>query len=286
MLYSMTGFGKEVLHLPAKKVTIEVKSLNSKQFDLNLRMPSYYREKEAEVRSYLSRELVRGKVDFSIYVEVTGPEDAARINTPLLESYLDQLGRIAGNRNLDSDMLAIAMRLPDVLRTEKDELDENEWNEVWNGMKSAISKFNNFRQQEGAVLQKDFLERVEAIRNLSLEIEPFEPERMETVKARLKKQLDQLKEADSNRFEQELIFYLEKLDITEEKVRLRNHLDYFIETMEKEPHPGKKLGFICQEIGREINTTGSKANHAEIQKCVVQMKDELEKIKEQMANVL
>ena len=285
MIQSMTGFGKEVLQLPQKKITLELKSLNSKNLDLNARLPLLYREKEMEMRKMLSEELSRGKIDFNLQVELTGTEVSTEINKPLVEAYMGQLRTIASGDELK--LLELALRLPDTLKSDKDELDPEEYGQILEGLKRVIRKLQDFRQKEGAALEVDFQKRISSLETLLEEVKSLDTERIDSIRTRLEKAVNDLQtEVDANRFEQELIYYLEKYDITEEKVRLANHLKYFSKTMETEEAGGKKLGFICQEIGREINTIGSKANFAPMQKCVVQMKDELEKIKEQMLNVL
>lgn len=286
MILSMTGFGKAVIQLSGKKITVEIKSLNSKSLDLNVRVPSLYREVELDIRNMIAASVVRGKVDFNLYVENTGVESQTSINTELVKEYAKQLEGIKSELSIESDTLSIAMRMPDALKTERGELDKNEWASVKECISSALERLNEFRSTEGKSLEADLTGRIAAIRDYSQKVLPFEEERIGRVKERLAKGLESLGEnADPNRFEQELIFYIEKLDINEEKVRLAQHLEYFENTM-KTSAPGKKLGFISQEIGREINTMGSKANHAEIQKYVVGMKDELEKIKEQVLNTL
>jgi uncharacterized protein (TIGR00255 family) len=291
MTYSMTGFGKAVCELPNKKVSIEIKSLNSKQLDLNTRIPGVYREKELLLRNEISTRLVRGKVDLSVFVESVVSDKVTQINRQAIEEYHRQLQPIAQTLGMETntDMLRIIMSLPDTVKTEQAEVDENEWGLVMDAFNKAILNIEAFRLQEGAVLATEINQRIQNIRNLLAQVEPLEKERIIKIRARLHDSLQELAgkfQVDENRFEQELIFYLEKLDITEEKVRLTNHLDYFNETMgDKEP-AGKKLGFITQEIGREINTLGSKANDAVIQRYVIQMKDELEKIKEQILNLL
>ncbi|MGQ1783566.1 MULTISPECIES: YicC/YloC family endoribonuclease [unclassified Saccharicrinis] len=291
MIKSMTGFGKATCELPDKKISIEIKSLNSKQLDVNMRLPNMYREKDLVLRNELANQLGRGKVDVGFYIDFLGAEKNASINPQVIETYFNQLSPLADKLGLteNTDILRAIMPLPDTVKIEQAELDESEWATIFSTFKSALNNLNSFRAQEGEVLQKEITERISNIRNYQAAVEPFEAERIEKVRERILDQLNELKEKinlDQNRFEQEMIFYLEKLDITEEKVRLTNHLDYFIETIEKEDLVGKKLGFITQEIGREINTMGSKANHSEIQKLVIQMKDELEKIKEQNLNVL
>ncbi len=291
MLVSMTGFGKATCELNNKKLTIEIKSLNSKQLDVSSRIPGFYREKEIEVRNLISKNLVRGKIDFSMYAEVTGTENNSIVNTELVKAYYEQLSKLSdefGNNNKE-DLLAIIMRLPDTLKTEREELNEEEWKIVMENIQCALNDLMQFRKQEGKSLEADIRERIYEIQNLLKQIDPFESQRIEKVKERLRtnlKELSENDEYDENRFEQELIFYLEKMDITEEKVRLAHHLDYFLKTMELNDAIGKKLGFISQEIGREVNTLGSKANDSDMQKIVIRMKDELEKIKEQLLNVL
>ena len=285
MIYSMTGYGKSVLQLPTKKVTIELKSLNSKNLDLNARMPSIYREKELSIRKVLADKLVRGKVDFSIYVEATAEDTSSQINTPVVKQYIEQLKNVVDGDAVE--LLKMAVRFPDALNTVREEIDENEWHTIETGIHKAIADLNDYRLNEGKVLELDFNERILAIDKILEQIIAIDPERVEGVRERLLKGVEELKEKyDENRFEQELVYYIEKFDITEEKVRLKNHLNYFTESMNSEESNGKKLGFISQEMGREINTIGSKSNYAPMQQLVVQMKDELEKIKEQLLNVL
>ncbi len=288
MIQSMTGYGKSVLQLPTKKVTIEIKSLNSKNLDLNARIPSYYKEKELEVRKKLATALVRGKVDFSIYVEMTADETSTTINKGVVNEYMNQLRNVVqtGNSN-NVELLKMAVRMPDALKTEREELDENEWATITQHIEVALKEIIQYRTDEAASLEVDFKQRITNIKRCLDEVNSMDSDRITNVKARLQKAIDDLKvETDENRFEQELIYYLEKLDINEEKVRLANHLDYFLQELDSSQSNGKKLGFIVQEIGREVNTTGSKANYAPMQKVVIQMKDELEKIKEQILNVL
>lgn len=281
----MTGFGKQVLQLPGKKITVELKSLNSRNLDLNARVPQAYREKELDFRNTIARALERGKIDFSLYVEANGEAATARINEGVVRDYMDQLGRLAGGEQVQ--LLEMALRLPDTLRTEKEEIDPEEYEAIQQALKAALDGLQAFRSEEGKALEADFTARVQNIQSLLGEVESLDGDRLAAVRQRLEKAVAELKETvDANRFEQELIYYLEKYDITEEKVRLSKHLDYFLSTLQAPQSHGKKLGFICQEIGREINTIGSKANHAPMQRVVVQMKDELEKIKEQMLNVL
>ena len=285
MILSMTGYGKAVVELPQKKVTVEIKTLNSKSLDLNVRVPTFYREKELEIRGKLSRQLVRGKIDFSIFIESTGSEVMTSINKDVVNNYIDQLRAIAVTT--PESLLEIAMRLPDTLKTEREQLDESQWVEIDKTIDGAIEKVIQFRSDEGKVLWQDFTNRIKAIQQLSDEVIGLDKERIQQMRDRLEKSISDLKQTvDENRFEQELMYYLEKLDITEEKVRLNNHLEYFLQELNSNDSNGKKLGFISQEIGREVNTTGSKSNFAPMQKVVVQMKDELEKIKEQLLNVL
>jgi uncharacterized protein (TIGR00255 family) len=288
MIQSMTGYGKSVLQLPTKKVTIEIKSLNSKNLDLNVRIPSYYKEKELDVRKKLANALVRGKVDFSIFVEMTADETSTKINHSVVKQYMQQLRNVFQTGTSDDiELLKMAIKMPDALNTEREELDENEWTLINQSIDVAIKEIVQYRMDEAASLEIDFKERITNIKKYLEEVYSFDADRIENVKARLQKAIDDLKvETDQNRFEQELIYYLEKLDINEEKVRLTNHLEYFLQTLETEDSNGKKLGFIVQEMGREINTTGSKANFAPMQKAVIQMKNELEQIKEQILNVL
>ena len=282
----MTGFGKAFLQLPNKKITVEIKSLNSKGLDLNVRTPSIYREMELQIRNSIAQRLERGKIDFSLYIEVTGEETSAKINVPIVKGYINQMKEVIPNAD-ETELMKMAVRMPDTLKTEREELDKNEWVQIEKVINEALDNISTFRSDEGASLEKEFELRISNIENLMNEAVSYDSERVETVKTRLRTALEELKATiDENRFEQELIFYLEKYDITEERVRLGNHLNYFLETMKNEEALGRKLGFITQEIGREINTMGSKSNHTEMQKLVVQMKDELEKIKEQVLNVL
>jgi len=292
MLKSMTGFGKAVLELGNKKVTIEIKSLNSKQLDIFTRIPNLYKEKDIEIRNLLKSELNRGKIELSLFVESVGSEKEVNINIPIVKEYYRQLSQASNEIGINTDneqLLQTIMRLPETLKIEYEELDEKEWLSIAAGIKQALLDIQAFRVQEGTALKKDIYARIDNITDLSSQVPQFEKQRIETVKTRLRDKLHELSEKqniDENRFEQELIYFLEKLDITEEKVRLANHCKYFLETAKNESNAGKKLGFIAQEIGREINTLGSKANESNIQKLVIQMKDELEKIKEQILNVL
>lgn len=285
MIQSMTGFGKHVVQLPSKKITIELKSLNSKSLDINARTPQSYREKELELRKMIADVLIRGKIDFGLYLEITGEETTAEVNQGVVKKYMQQLANIA--KGDDVKLLEMALRMPDTMKTDKGDIDKMEYEAIKKAMKQALSEIVDFRNEEGQVLEKDFIARLKSLNTLLEEVKTMDPERLDTVRERLEKAVADLKvELDANRFEQELIYYLEKYDITEEKVRLANHLDYFETTLKSQDSNGKKLGFIAQEIGREINTIGSKANYAPMQQLVVQMKDELEKIKEQMLNVL
>lgn len=285
MIQSMTGFGKSVVALPTKKITIEIKSLNSKNLDLNARMPSMYREKELNIRKQIANTLVRGKVDFSLYSEVTGEAASTQINKTIINQYIKQLRDVVDGDEVE--LLKMAIRLPDATSTEREEIDDSEWKEIQKGIDDALQALTTYRIHEGEALEADFNIRIKNIDTLLQDVIKIDPERIEGVKERLRKAVDELKEnVDENRFEQELMYYIEKYDITEEKVRLQNHLEYFIKTLNSKDSNGKKLGFISQEMGREINTIGSKSNYAPMQKLVVQMKDELEKIKEQLLNVL
>ena len=284
MIQSMTGFGKAIGQTSGKKVTVEIRSLNSKGLDLNARIAPIFREKELTIRKLVGAALKRGKVDINIYAEVTGVESAAGINMELAKAYLEQLEVLSRETDTSGDLIAAVMRMPDVIGSSKNELSEEEWHFLKDLIVKALEKLERFRVQEGSSIANDFEQRLIEIEKSMKEIEPHEQQRMLTVRERLLKGLEGV-EIDSNRYEQEVIFYIEKLDINEEKVRLANHLKYFRETM-KEENSGKKLGFIAQEMGREINTLGSKSNYAPMQQHVVQMKDELEKIKEQVGNTL
>lgn len=291
MIQSMTGFGKATCEYANKKIVVEIKSLNSKQLDISTRVSGLYREKDIEIRNELSQQVERGKVDFALYVDNSGKESVTQINQSVVESYYQQIRQLSENIGIEvpSNWFEVLLRLPDTMKTETIELDENEWLEIRKTIAEAVGQLREFRIQEGKSLEAVFNSRIAHIGELLTQIEPFEQERVEKIKTRLQENLQALSEKidyDNNRLEQELIFYIEKLDVNEEKVRLRNHLDYFIETMQNEKAPGKKLGFIAQEIGREINTLGSKSNHSEMQKIVVAMKDDLEQIKEQVLNVL
>ena len=286
MIQSMTGFGKATLQLPTKKITVEVKSLNSKGLDLNVRMPSLYREMELGLRNQIALKLERGKVDFSIFIESTAEQTSTKVNVPIVKGYMEQLRAVYAEAD-EVELMKMAIRMPDTMKIECEEIDENDWAQITTAIDEAIQNILNFRKDEGQSLEKEFQLRIANIRQYMNEALALDHERVQTIKDRLHNAITELKVAvDENRFEQELIYYLEKLDITEEKVRLTNHLDYFLETIKGTEANGRKLGFITQEMGREINTMGSKSNHAQMQKLVVQMKDELEKIKEQVLNVL
>ena len=285
MIVSMTGFGKTESQFNAKKINIEIRSLNSKNIDLNFRLPHAYRELEPLLRKQLNQELKRGKIDVSIFIDHSGAETSTRLNTGVIEQYVEQLHTIEPAERLE--LLKMAVRLPDALKTEKEALSEEEKNHLFDHFSQTLTQINMHRHQEGKALNDDFLFRIGQLRQLLEKVIVVEPERKEKVTEKLKEGVSKLTiDIDQNRFEQELIYYIEKYDITEEIVRLKNHLDYFEQIQGGTEPVGKKLGFIAQEIGREINTIGSKANHAELQKIVVQMKDELEKIKEQLLNVL
>ena len=291
MIYSMTGYGKTVVVYKDKKICVEIKSLNSKSMDLSSRIAPLYREKEMEMRQMIAKALVRGKIDFSIWIEREAGVDATPINATLVENYYKQLKDISCKTGIPepADWFSVLMRMPDILaKVEVEVLDDDEWALVQTAVSEAIEQLVEFRRQEGAALQRKFTEKIDNIARLLSEIEPYEKARIEKIKARMIDSLQAIPEAeyDKNRLEQELIYYIEKLDISEEKQRLSNHLKYFRETMNELQGQGKKLGFIAQEMGREINTTGSKSNQAEMQKIVVKMKDELEQIKEQVLNVL
>jgi uncharacterized protein (TIGR00255 family) len=286
MIQSMTGFGKATLQLPTKKITVEVKSLNSKGLDLNVRMPSLYREMELGLRNQIALKLERGKVDFSIFIETTAEQTSTKVNVPIVKTYMNQLREVYADAD-ETELMKMAIRMPDTMKIERDEIDENDWVQIQTVIEEALQNILNFRRDEGMSLEKEFQLRIGNIRQYMTEALELDPERVQAIKDRLQTAISELKvNVDENRFEQELIYYLEKLDITEEKVRLTNHLDYFLETINGTEANGRKLGFITQEMGREINTMGSKSNHAQMQKLVVQMKDELEKIKEQVLNVL
>ena len=291
MIQSMTGYGKSVVTFNEKKIHVEIKSLNSKALDLSTRIAPLYREKEMEIRQLVAKTLIRGKVDFSIWIEKDAAADAAPINAALLENYYVQIKNISAKAGIPEpqDWFGTLLRLPDIMtRTEVEELSDEEWAAARRGVDEALAALVSFREQEGAALFRKFTEKVDNIATLLASIEPFEKSRVEKIRAKITEGLKNIPdvEYDKNRLEQELIYYIEKLDINEEKQRLANHLKYFRETMADGIGQGKKLGFIAQEMGREINTTGSKSNNAEMQNIVVKMKDELEQIKEQVLNVL
>jgi uncharacterized protein (TIGR00255 family) len=282
---SMTGYGKKETQWEDKRISIEIRALNSKNADVNLRTPSYTRELDTEIRKRIAAKMNRGKIDLNIHIEFNGQNAPTKINTQIVKSYMDQLEAF-GDTTL-SERLALAMRLPDTLNSDRDSLNDEEKKVIFELLDTVIKDINSYRADEGKSLEKDFILRIDLIESHLEALKKIEPERNQKIELKLREALADLKiEIDANRFEQELIFYLEKFDITEEKVRLKNHLDYFKKIMKSETPVGKKLGFIAQELGREINTIGSKANHSELQKIVVQMKDELEKIKEQLLNVL
>jgi uncharacterized protein (TIGR00255 family) len=290
MVQSMTGFGKAEIEFSNKKIVIEIKSLNSKQLDTNLRIPNTYREKDIEIRNLLSQSAERGKVELSIITD-TSDKTTNVINQTVVKNYYEEIKKITEELHVDvpEHWLSTVLRLPDAIKTDTSELDEKEWKVILQGIKKALASLNEFRAQEGLMLENVFKTKIGNIEELFKEIEIYEPERIEHIKTRIQESFlksETVRQYDENRFEQELIFYIDRLDINEEKSRLSNHLKYFIETLENERNQGRKLGFIAQEIGREINTLGSKSNHAAMQKIVVQMKDELEQIKEQILNVL
>ena len=285
MIASMTGYGKTILQLPTKKISIEIKSLNSKNLDINSRIAPQFRQKELEIRKMLADKLERGKIDLYIYTEITGEDTSSTINAVVVKEYIKQLKQVVDGD--DIELLKMAIRLPDAVTTERDEIDEEEWKTLSDELEKTLEAIQKYRLDEGKVLEQDFQNRAETIKEILEKIKVMDPERVQMVRARLEKGVAELKEkVDENRFEQELIYYIEKYDITEEIVRLENHLNYFLSALKSADSNGKKLGFIGQEMGREINTIGSKSNHAPMQKLVVQMKDELEKIKEQLLNVL
>jgi uncharacterized protein (TIGR00255 family) len=289
MIQSMTGFGRATLILPQKKISVEVKSLNSKQVDINTRIPSFYKEKELEVRSLLSSTLRRGKIELSIFIENTDINAQYKINKDLVGEYMRSLQDLGNEKIAAGELLSIAMRLPDAMKVEREEIDEKEWSAIMEVVKEALDSLVAYRKAEGLSLENDIKEQISRIDSLHNDVPKYEQERISTIKDRISTKLNDVLQSvdfDQNRLEQEMIYFIEKLDVSEEKVRLKNHCVYFIETMNSNESSGKKLGFISQELGREINTLGSKANHTEIQKIVVQMKDSLEKIKEQVLNVL
>jgi len=291
MIISMTGFGHEVLEYKNKKISIDVKSLNSKTTDINTRIPSYYKEKELEIRKLISGELKRGKIDFCMFVELNGSENSTRINEDVVFNYYSQLKDICDKNSIPmgNDILSGIIRMPDIMQNKSDDLSVDEWALVLETAQKAINSCKDFRITEGKELEKDITGNIKSILSLLNKIPEFEADRITTIREKIRLVLEEFEKGnkiDENRFEQEIIFYLEKLDVNEEKVRLKKHCEYFLETVESDEPVGKMLAFISQEIGREINTLGSKANHAEMQKIVVMMKDELEKIKEQLLNVL
>jgi len=287
----MTGFGKATGEVNNKKVTVEIKSLNSKQADISVRMPSFYKEKELALRSFINKNLQRGKIELNLYAELLGENSNTKLNTDLFKKYYAEFRSAADevNPNHNSDLISIISKMPDLMKSEREELNENEWASVFKIIEEAFTKINEFRTAEGNSLERELTLRVNNITKLLDNVEQYEQVRIETVKTKILVHLKEVVEdskINKDRFEQELIYYLEKYDLTEEKIRLSQHCNYFKETMKSSISEGKKLGFICQEMGREINTLGSKANHSELQKIVVQMKDELEKIKEQILNIL
>ena len=290
MIKSMTGYGKAECELSQKKITIEIKSLNSKQMDLNTRISLLFREKDLEIRRELSDKLVRGKVDFILYTESLGEDSATKINASIVASYYKQLEKISSDLNitLHDNILQTILTLPEVVRNEREELDDQEWKSILVKIGEAIGALDRFRIQEGAILRQDLIANVNIITALLAEVDQYEAERVTRIKEKIYDGLKDIsiEQVNENRLEQEMIFYLEKMDVNEEKVRLLNHCNYFLETIDLAEPVGKKLGFIAQEIGREVNTLGSKANHLEMQKLVIRMKDALEKIKEQLLNVL
>ncbi|MBQ1885423.1 MAG: YicC family protein [Bacteroidales bacterium] len=291
MMKSMTGFGKAAAILNGKNYEIEIKSLNGKSLDINTKLPANYKERELEMRSIIGERLERGKIDFSLTITVVSGGEAVKVNEELLASYFNTMSQITDRLNFKPDqtqLFTTLLRFPDVLRNDPEPLDENEWEFVKALLIKAVDALDNFRTQEGQNLKGDFVKRTNLILDYLSRVEPFEKQRVAQIKERIAARFEELKglDVDRNRFEQELIYYIEKLDITEEKIRLKNHCNYFIETIDAQEAPGKKLGFIAQEMGREINTLGSKANDSDIQKIVVMMKDELEKIKEQVLNIL
>lgn len=290
MIQSMTGYGKTIVEIENKKITVEIKSLNSKQMDLSVRLPSIYKDKELQLRNMLSKDLVRGKIDFLIYVETIGVASNNIINQDVLEAYKNQIVEAANKLNIPvpADWFSILLKLPDAMKYNAQEADEKEWQAVMQAVEQAIVDFQKFRKQEGEMLYNIFIDKIKNISLLLEQVQEFESGRLERIKERINDALEKIDNFnyDKNRFEQEMIYHIERLDINEEKSRLQNHLKYFEETMDNEVSQGRKLNFIAQEIGREINTLGSKSNDADMQKIVVNMKDDLEQIKEQIFNVL
>lgn len=291
MVKSMTGFGKATGEINNKKITVEIKSLNSKQADISVRMPSFYKEKELPLRSLINKNLQRGKIEFNLYAELLGGSSTLNLNKELFKKYFNEFSEAANevDPNHNSDIVSVISKMPDLMKSERTELDENEWNSVFTIIQNALEEINTFRKTEGDSLKEELTLRVNNISTLLSNVEQYEEERITTVRNKILNNLKEVIDESSinkDRFEQELIYYIEKYDVTEEKTRLSQHCKYFKETMDSTISEGKKLGFICQEMGREINTLGSKANHVELQRIVVQMKDELEKIKEQILNIL
>lgn len=290
MIRSMTGFGKSEVSLPTKKITVEVRSLNSKQLDLSVKLPGIYRSMEFDIRSKAAAAIVRGKADISISFETTSVQSSANINKELFRVYMHQINDAMSYSGMSAEMdaiLPVIMRMPDVVSTQIETISEEEKSAIMQAVDEALSNFTKFREQEGATLIADLIKRVDCIEEYKQQVEPYEKARTEVIKNRIREHIEQMHiDVDNNRLEQEMIFYIEKLDITEEKVRLKNHCDYFRQVAMEEDAPGRKLGFIAQEMGREINTLGSKSNEANMQILVVKMKDELEKIKEQVLNIL
>lgn len=291
MLISMTGFGKAISKTTENKKYIEIKTLNSKHLDINIKIPIAYKEKEIELRTIIAKKLIRGKIELNVYDELDGNEQDLPINTNMVKTYFKQFKKIADelNINADKELLPIIMKMPDILTNKSLQIDENEWVNFLKYLDEAINEVINFRKQEGEELEKDITKRIANILELLKQVEPFEKQRVDNISQRIKNNLSNFLDndnVDENRFEQEMIYYLEKLDITEEKVRLKTHCNYFLQTIKTDEPVGKKIGFITQEMGREINTLGSKANNSDIQRIVILMKDELEKIKEQMLNIL
>lgn len=291
MLQSMTGFGKASGTYGNKKITVEIRSVNSKQLDLNIRIPSVFRDKEMELKNFVAQKAERGKTDVTIYYEDLGVEKVFTLNKDVAKAYINEI-KLLGEElgiTVTEQTLAAVLRMPEVVSTEKKEADDNEWKTIMTLVDAALNSFVEFRMAEGGKLEADLKQRINAIMDSLKKTEPYDQQRIQTVREKIQKSLNewlQQENIDKNRFEQELIYYIEKLDVSEEKLRLKTHCDYFTDTMEKENNAGRKLGFITQEIGREINTLGSKSNQAEMQKLVVLMKDELEKVKEQVLNIL
>jgi len=291
MIKSMTGFGKAEFEVNNKKINLELKALNSKQIDINVRIPSVYREKEIELRKVIAERLIRGKIDLTIHVENHGSESNSKINEAILTGYYQHLKKISDSLGLPTDQSTLnsALRLPDVVKAEYETFDEEEWLVITRYLQDALDAIEEFRKQEGKALEADIVANTESILELLNQVAPYEAQRLDIIKGRLTESLNKINPAgtvDENRFEQELIYYLDKMDMNEEKVRLENHCNFFLGTLNQEEMNGKKLGFIAQEMGREINTLGSKAYESNLQRIVVQMKDHLERIKEQLLNVL